>query len=234
MQSSPNSKIIDAKSLAKFGHAGGDTAHSKSRVLTAVSVLLQSRCPNHIARLVIAIVVHALKAPSILSMTHIGEKRLKGLPPITDFNRSAAVILKGLALRVFASLSHAAPRFKDASVRHSVSKVSEGSYLTVQAAARARMTTVQVSVGNDRLGSAMAPAEAHFPATTGRFNSGRGFFNDSQPPKRSTDKIRLTVSGWVRKLVLHDEFVSLCRVLGCWLQRRDIFILVQRPLTVNR
>jgi hypothetical protein len=76
----------------------------------AIPGLLAFRCPSHIARFVIAIVVDAIKRQISWTPTHIVEKQFKAVSPFLAYgNSSATVIMKVRISWICASLNHGAP-----------------------------------------------------------------------------------------------------------------------------
>lgn len=87
---------------------------------SAVIDLLLLRSPPAILGRVAGVVVDAINRHAARGRTHVGQKVLKYLPPFADLNPATPVIGKRHRVRIFTSLSHAAPDIVDRRMGHSV------------------------------------------------------------------------------------------------------------------
>jgi hypothetical protein len=132
--------------------SGADPVNWTSRTpRPSISCLLYLRSPSAILRTVGAVVVDAVDAvrrrwPG----AHVGVKRLKARPPLTDRDPAPAVIAVDVALRTQASAAHVLPDpVLRSAMRQSVSAMGIARRLEHEAAARDRVTAPE-AVSNDR------------------------------------------------------------------------------------
>ncbi len=225
----PHPTLGGAESLAQFGETGSNPANGDKDVTPHVSLLLLWRGPLAIIFAVAKRIIFTINRSSKWLLAHISEEILKTFPPLANLNPATSVVAPSLIVRVGAALAHRLPSAISRSPgfigRMPVREIERSARLCIEASTRPSSSAFEVDVQFYSLHAASASAKAGpvFPSRTSDFDG--GYRNNDQPSKSLSDKIGLTLTGWGRSLVLHDEFVSLCRVSGCWQQRRDIFII---------
>jgi len=85
-----------------------------------IQTLLRSASPPAIIRGITTRVVYALDGGILRPLAHICKKIFKSSPPVANGNASAPIIGEGWVLRVFAAITHGAPRPPRRSVFHTV------------------------------------------------------------------------------------------------------------------
>lgn len=86
----------------------------------AVVRLHDTRSPSAIRRLVISVVVDAIKRHLWFRLAHVSEKVLEGQPSVTDDDASSSVFIEMLRVRIEAPLFHSEPNGMNARPGHAV------------------------------------------------------------------------------------------------------------------
>lgn len=93
-----------------------------SRAGASVEGLLGRRCPSAIAGFVVAVIIDPVNLVAVWRLAHIGKEVGEGIPPsIADADPARSVVVVSIAIRVGASLHHAAPHIVNRMLAHAVS-----------------------------------------------------------------------------------------------------------------
>lgn len=106
----PNDMAVEIEVSAPFGQGLGFPSEGYKAANAAIAHLLPFSRPSAVFGAVWAVIVNAVKAGPFGALAHIlGKSFVAITPTVANLNASGAVILEAIALRVFASLNHAAP-----------------------------------------------------------------------------------------------------------------------------
>lgn len=104
-----NQTGINTVKFAEFFHAGGSVCYCKESSTSPVSRLLFHSRPPAVSRLVVAVVVDAIKRKSGRFLAHVSQEVLKRRPAFANRNPSAPVIPERFSEGICASLNHRGP-----------------------------------------------------------------------------------------------------------------------------
>lgn len=85
------------------------TIDSYGIVLARISRLLGWGSPAAVLWGVRPVIVNSINGPTMRNMTHIGEKQVKILPPVTDGNAATTVVTPILARLILTAMNHGVP-----------------------------------------------------------------------------------------------------------------------------
>ena len=105
------------KRLMGYGEFGGpvleaerDAVKCHQRVGPAISSLLKSSGPSAVIRLVVAVVIYALKSEFWRCLSHVGKKIRVATPAVANCNAAPPITGEFLLVRVKAALAHTHPK----------------------------------------------------------------------------------------------------------------------------
>ena len=142
--------------------------------LAPVVGLFLSRGPSAVPRRIRAVIVDAVNGHASRRLTHVLQERLKGQPPITNPNATAAVSVKGGISLIQAPPLESAPYVVGASVSHAVRRVCPASdNFILEASAGSRNPASQVRGLGNRNRPALAQTFPRRPASLRGATDGR-------------------------------------------------------------
>jgi hypothetical protein len=207
---------------------------------SCVSHLFRSCCPSAVSGLVVAVVVDAVNRKAKRLLAHVGKEVFKDLPSFANHYPSTAVMLETLPIRIGASGMHSSPcnpRLAGLVVDGvAVDKYSLPKQFSIQAITGTAPTRFQVRVSDGLDVSAITRTNAcRFFGFSKRRLIGNSNTDDGPSAESFSEKwkLRLKLKVKLSSLIMHNKFKLLCRVLGCWLQRRDFFNMTFWALDVN-
>jgi hypothetical protein len=102
--------LANAELCGPISRAKSLIAERQKDVGSTVASLFESRCPSAVARLVIAVVVNALKCQLRRGFSHIGKKIFVSSPSVANRNPATSIGGIFLFIRIKAALAHAHPQ----------------------------------------------------------------------------------------------------------------------------
>ena len=155
---------FQAESPTRFRHSDPFIANTHEHVSSRVAVLLLSRCPSAITRLVVAICVNPVETIAVWSRTHVSQKRAEVTPPrLLNSDAPPAVERKGWIGSIQASTFRVLPRLvlsRDATVMfRSVTAVRLCGSFAMKTAATARVASAKILPDDHYIGAAIASTD---------------------------------------------------------------------------
>ena len=203
----PKCKPLNAKNTTPFGHVFSDAVKREWSIVAFVVRLLLLRRPSAIRGFVIAVSVNAVNGMKRRwPVPHVGKKPSKIIPFLANGNTSSAVVFKGFALLIQASLAHARPNAVFGRMGQVVFPVSIPQLVSEETSATGRYSDAQ-TMRSDRFKFA-AIAKALPPFLAVRVNAlwPIGNVKRNQPSKSLPCQV-------VR--FSHDSIISQSMVMSC-------------------
>ncbi len=223
----PHPASGNSKQNSQLSQASRNSSNCNHNISARVSLLLFGSGPLAVFFEVTKRIVFSVQGQADWLWSHIGKKVFKPQPLLADPYSSPAITLPCTIPLIRATATHRSPCAIRRRVGASMCEPHRPSRFHVKTTTRPRSSLFEIYVRRYGFVATDASAKtASVPLSGGPYFI-RGFRDYRQPSKSLADKIGLTLNRWGRSLVLHDEFVSLCRVSGCWLQRRDISIFTE-------
>jgi len=187
-----NNVIIHLKTLAQFCQASRDAANGKNPIGTSVSPLPFFCSPYAIPKLVIAIIIYALNAPSLFAFAHIQSEFGKVMPLGANGNPAPSVIVEIFNIGVLASLKHCSPYPKQSTrlSRSSLTVFEKEPVVSFfnKAAARSSSSKCQTRVSRNQFFSAVANTQTSSRRLSRDAVMRRGVSDDFQLSKLASNE----------------------------------------------
>lgn len=156
---------VNSSDLGPFRHCFGDSVQGEKPIITSISTLLKPCGPTTIRRLVVSIVINAIKRMVCArTWSHISDEILKCLPSFAHGYSASAVAKVVRSVRVATSVHHQTPNTIFGCLSLAVTDAAEPLVFNHPAAATRNSPIAQKNALSDVLVSAVAKAYPSRPS----------------------------------------------------------------------